>query len=126
MLWTDSTLLELELWLSFQIKVDVDNDEIHPSVICPVCKRVLYRIRGATDPASVSTSKQSFLRRRHDDQDCYCLRKRTKGGRPSKKKPKKPCSEIVEGSDAESGTEIETEHEMDSCEPFRNLMQNII
>ena len=42
-----------------------------------------------------------------------------------KRKQEKPCSEIVEGSDAESGEEIETEHEMDSCQQFRNLMQNI-
>ena len=57
---TKSTLLKLELWLRFQIN-DVDNDEIHPSGICPACKRI-------------STSKQQFLRRRHDDQDCYCLK----------------------------------------------------
>ena len=42
-----------------------------------------------------------------------------------KRKQKQPCSEIVEGSDAEGGKEIETEHEMDSCQQFRNLMQNI-
>ena len=41
------------------------------------------------------------------------------------KEGKKPCSEIVEGSDTESGEEIETEHEMDSCQQFRNLMQNV-
>ena len=121
----DKTSFKSELWLRFQINVDVDNDEIHPSVICPACKRVLYRIRGATDPSSVSTSKQPFLWRRHDDQDCYCLRKRTKVGRPSKKKSKNPCSEKVEGSDTESGEESETEHEKDSCQQFRNLMQNI-
>lgn len=121
----DKQSFKLELWLRFQINVDVDNDEIHPSVICPACKRILYRIRGATDPTSVSTSKQPFLWRRHDDQDCYCVRKRAKVGRPSKKKAKKPCSEKLEGSDAESGEESETEHEMDSCQQFRNLMQNI-
>ena len=120
----DKQSFKLELWLRFQINVDVDNDEIHPSVICPACKRVLYRIRGATDPASVSTSKQPFLWRRHD-QDCYCLRKITKVGRPSKKKAKTTCIAIVEGSDTESGEEIETEHEMDSCQQFRNLMKNI-
>ena len=38
---------------------------------------------------------------------------------------KKPCSEKVEGSDTESGEESETENEMDSCQQFRNLMQNI-
>ena len=114
MLRTNSTLLKLELWLRLQINVDVDNDEIHPSVICPACKRVLYRIGGATDPASVFTSKQPFLRRRYDDQDCYWLREKknkTKRRRPSKKKAKKPCSEIVEGSDAEtrvlSGADIQ-------------------
>ena len=32
---------------------------------------------------------------------------------------------IVEGSDTESSEEIETEHEMDSCQQFRNLMLNI-
>ena len=69
--FADKQSFKLELWLRFQINVDVDNDEIHLSVICPACKRVLYRIRGATDPASVSTSKQPFLWRRHDGQDCY-------------------------------------------------------
>ena len=59
------------------------------------------------------------------DQDCYCLRKITKVGRPSKKKAKTTCIAIVEGSDTESGEEIETEHEMDSCQRFRNLMKNI-
>ena len=43
----DKQSFKLELWLRFQINVDVDNDEIHPSVLCPACKRVLYRIRGA-------------------------------------------------------------------------------
>ena len=120
----DKQSFKLELWLRFQINVDVDSDEIHPSVICPAYKRVLYRIRGATDPASVSTSKQPFLWRRHD-QDYYCLRKITKVGRPSKKKAKTTCIAIVEGSDTESGEAIETEHEMDSCQQFRNLMKNI-
>ena len=121
----DKQSFKLELWSRFQINVDVDNDEIHPSVICPACKRVLYRIRGASDPTSVSTSKQPFLWRRHDDEDCYCVRKRTKVGRPSKKKAKKSCSEKVEGSDTESGEESKTENEMDSCQQFKNLMQNI-
>ena len=31
----------------------------------------------------------------------------------------------MEGSDAESGEQIETEREMDSCQQFKNLMQNI-
>ena len=31
----------------------------------------------------------------------------------------------MEGSDTESGEENETENEMDSCQKFRNLMQNI-
>ena len=35
----DKQSFKLELWLRFQINVDVDNDEIHPSVICPACKR---------------------------------------------------------------------------------------
>lgn len=38
----DKQSFKLELWLRFQINVDVDSDEIHPSVICPACKRVLY------------------------------------------------------------------------------------
>lgn len=120
----DKQSFKSELWLRFQINVDVDNDEIHPSVICPACKRVLYRIRGATDPSSVSTSKQPFHWREHD-QDCYCLRKRTKVGRPSKKISKNPCNEEVEDKDTESGEEDETEHEKDSCQQFTNLMQNI-
>jgi len=33
--------------------------------------------------------------------------------------------EKVEGSDTESGKENETEHGKDSCQQFRNLMQNI-
>lgn len=41
------------------------------------------------------------------------------------KKSKNPSSEKVEGSDTESGEESETEHEKDSCQQFRNLMQNI-
>ena len=120
----DKQSFKLELWLRFQINVDVDNDEIHLSVICPAWKKVLYSIKGATDPASVSTSKHPFLWRRHDDQDCYCLRETTKVKRPSKKKAKKTCSEIVEESDTESGEEIDKEHKMDSCQQFRNLMQN--
>lgn len=32
---------------------------------------------------------------------------------------------IVEGSDTQRSEEIETEHEMDSCQQFRNLMLNI-
>ena len=31
----------------------------------------------------------------------------------------------MEGSDTESGKESETEHVMDSCQQFINLMQNI-
>ena len=87
----DKKSFKLELWSRFQINVDVDNDEIHPSLICPACERVLYRIRGATYPTSISTSKQPFLWKRHDEQDCYCLGKRTKVGRPSKKKAKNPA-----------------------------------
>ena len=52
-------------------------------------------------------------------------KKKQKVGVHRKRKQKKPCSEKVEGSDAESGEEIETEHEMDRRQQFRNLMQNI-
>ena len=45
-----------ELWLKFGINVDADSEEIHPASICPVCKRLLYRVRGATDISAVSTS----------------------------------------------------------------------
>ena len=50
-----------ELWLKFGINVDVDSEEIHPASICPACKRLLYRVCGATDISAVSTSRQPFL-----------------------------------------------------------------
>ena len=114
-----------ELWLRFQVNVDVDKEEIHPTVICPACKGLLYRVRGAADPSSISTTNQPYLWREHNDQDCPCSRRKRKARRPLKTKPKHQINEKRDGSETESAEESESEHEKNSCQQFSTLMQNI-
>ncbi|KAJ7386185.1 hypothetical protein OS493_010578 [Desmophyllum pertusum] len=114
----------VELWIRFKINVDVDREEIHPPYICPACKRLLYRIRGATDPEQVPTSKQPYLWQSHNLESCPCSTKRANLGRPSKKVCAKP-KEDIDGSETESGEESEVEQDKKSCLEFSALMQNI-
>ena len=115
---------KVELWIRFKINVDVDREEIHPPYICPACKRLLYRIREATDPEQVPTSKQPYLWQSHNLESCPCSTKRAQLGRPSKKVCAKP-KEDIDGSETESGEESEVEQDKKSCLEFSALMQNI-
>ena len=45
---TNKESFKSELWMKFRINVDLDNREIHPSLICSGCKRFLYRVCGCT------------------------------------------------------------------------------
>ena len=122
---TDKQSFEHELWLRFQINVDVDREEIHPTVLCPVYKRLLYRRRSAANPSSVSTTKQPFLWRGHD-QDSPCYRKERNPGHPWETMSKQQQRNVrMDESETESGEESEIEQEQNSCQQFRTLTQNI-
>ena len=75
--------IKWELWLKFGINVDVDSEGIHPLSICPACRRLLPRVRDATYIFVVSTSRQPFSRKSHNE-DCPFLCKRGKTRRPSR------------------------------------------
>ena len=76
-------MIKWELWLKFGINVDVDSEGIHPLSICPACRRRLHRVRDATYISVVSTSRQPFSRKSHNE-DCPFLCKKGKKGRPSR------------------------------------------
>ena len=76
-------MIKWELWLKFGINVDVDSEGIHPLSICPACRRRLHRVRDATYISVVSTSRQPFSRKSHNE-DCPFLCKKGKTGRPSR------------------------------------------
>ena len=89
-------------------------EEIHPNSICAGCKRSLYRIRGNTDVhAKVSTSKRPYLWTSHSEGNC-----------PPKSVEEKVVTKDNK-SDTESGEEIETEEEKNSCQEFSALIENI-
>lgn len=77
--------IKWELWLKFGINVDVDRDSegIHPLSICPACRQLLHRVRDTTYISVVSTSRQPFSRKSHNE-DCPFLCKKGKTGRPSR------------------------------------------
>lgn len=77
--------IKWELWLRFGINVDVDRDSegIHPLSICPACRQLLHRVRDTTYISVVSTSRQPFSRKSHNE-DCPFLCKKGKTGRPSR------------------------------------------
>lgn len=121
--FADKSLFKNELLNQFQINIEEDLEEIHPNSICAGCKRSLYRIRGNTDVhAKVSTSKRPYLWTSHSEGNCPCNKKAR--GRPPKSVEEKVVTKDNE-SDTESGEEIETEEEKNSCQEFSALIENI-
>ena len=117
--FADKSLFKNELLKHFEINIEEDLEQIHPSGICSGCKRSLYRIRANKDE---STSKQAYLWTSHCEENCPCMKKAR--GRPLKSIEEKVMTKDNE-SDTESGEEIETEEEKKSCREFSALIQNI-
>ena len=81
-------------------------------------------IRGNTDvQAKVSTSKRPSLWASHSEGNCPCNKKAR--GRPLKRVEEKVAILKDNESDTESGEEIETEEEKNSCQQFSALIKNI-
>ena len=55
--FADKSLFKNELLKHFEINIEEDLKQIHPSGICSGCKRSLYRIRANKD---ASTLKQAY------------------------------------------------------------------
>lgn len=120
---------KLELWMKFQINVDLDSREIHPSSICSGCKRFLYRVRTVSDPEQIATKKEPYVWTSHIEENCHCTASKSKGkGRPRKisEQPMEWKASESCGSETESGEDNESEQEKKYCEGFSAVMHNIM
>ena len=119
---------KVELSTKFQINVDLDSREIHPSSICSGCKRFLYRVREVSDPEQIATKKEPYVWTSHSEDSCHCMASKCKGkGRP-RNIPEQPMEwKATEtcGSETESCEESESEQEKKSCQEFSAIMHNI-
>ena len=120
---------KLELWMKFQINVDLDSREIHPSSICSGCKRFLYRVRTVSDPEQIATKKEPYVWTSHIEENCHFTASKSKGkGRPRKisEQPMEWKASESCGSETESGEDNESEQEKKYCEGFSAVMHNIM
>ena len=120
---------KLELWMKFQIIVDNDSREIHPSSIYSGCKRFLYRVPAVSDPEEIATKKKPYVWTSHIRDNCPCRACKSKGkGRPRKtsEQPMEWNATKTCGSETERGEDNGSEQVKTYCHGLSAIMHNIV